>query len=169
METRRLELLQKMPVFGAIREESLRLLLAQARVVEAGAGGYFFCEGDAATTMFVLEAGQAVVVKGWRGREVILNQLVAGDCFGEMALMDLGPRSASVRAVEPCRAMAIGTDDLMRLFENDAEQFALIQMNLGREVCRRLRATDELLFRAKMGDAQQAPNTEFLNDEWSSP
>ena len=90
METRRLELLQKMPVFGAIRDDSLRLLLAQARVLEVGAGHYFFREGDAATTMFVLEAGQAVVVKGWRGREVILNQLAVGDCFGEMALMDLG-------------------------------------------------------------------------------
>jgi CRP/FNR family transcriptional regulator, cyclic AMP receptor protein len=33
------------------------------------------------------------------------------------------------------------------------EQFALIQMNIGREVCRRLRATDELLFRVRHGEA----------------
>jgi CRP/FNR family transcriptional regulator, cyclic AMP receptor protein len=53
--------------------------------------------------------------------------------------------------VENTRAIEIATAALHRLAERDMEQFALIQMNIGREVCRRLRATDELLFRARMG------------------
>ena len=111
--------------------------------------------------MYVLQAGRVSVVKGWQGRDFVVVGLGAGDCFGEMALMDLCPRSASVRADEDCRAIELGAADFHRLFETDAEQFALIQMNLGREVCRRLRVADDLLFRARMGERPSIPKTLF--------
>jgi CRP/FNR family transcriptional regulator, cyclic AMP receptor protein len=157
----RTELLQSMPIFGALREDALQVLLERARTVELRAGSFFFRDGDPANSMFVLEAGRAVVLKAWRGREFILNDLGPGDCFGEMALMDLQPRSASVRAEVDCRAMELSSDDLLHLFERDVEQFALVQMNIGREVCRRLRATDELLFRARMGEGLAGPDSFF--------
>jgi CRP-like cAMP-binding protein len=158
----RIELLQSMPVFGATREDTLQFLLAQVRTVAVPAGEYFFRENDAASSMFVLEAGRATVVKNWQGRGLVLHSLGAGDCFGEMALMDLCPRSASVLAEEDCRAIELTAADLLRLFERDAEQFALIQMNIGREVCRRLRATDDLLFRATMGETASGLDSVFL-------
>ena len=88
---------------------------------------------------------------------MLVRRFGPGDCFGEMALLDLYPRSASVRAEADCTAIELAPDNLLRLFEHDAEQFALIQMNIAREMSRRLRATDELLFRARMGDAPPAP------------
>ena len=48
-------------------------------------------------------------------------------------------------------------DTPLRLSEPDAVQSALIQMNIGREISRRLRHTDELLFRARMGEVLEAP------------
>jgi CRP-like cAMP-binding protein len=153
MQPTRIEQLQQMPIFGAIRESSLRLVLEYSRVVEVASGEMFFRESDPASTMFVLEFGRVQVFKSWQGREVVLHDLGVGDCFGEMALMDLLPRSASVRAVADCRAIEFGATDLMHLYERDAAQFALVQMNIGREVCRRLRVTNDLLFRAKLGDA----------------
>ena len=161
MRRERIELLQSMPIFGAIREDSLDLLLERAATVLVEAGGFFFREDDQAVSMFVLEAGRAAVIKRWQDREVVFHSLGAGDCFGEMALMDLFPRSASVRAEENCRAIELASSDLLHLFERDAEQFALIQMNIGREVCRRLRATDDMLFRARMGEALAGPDTFF--------
>ena len=161
MQPTRIELLQRMPVFGAIREDMLALLLEHARAVAVRAADYFFRENDQASSMFVLEAGRVSVIKSWQGRELVLHGLAGGDCFGEMALMDLCPRSASVRADEDCRAIEFAAPDLLRLFERDAEQFALIQMNMGREVCRRLRATDEQLFRAWMGELPSGPQTMF--------
>ena len=158
MQPVRLELLQRMPIFGAIRDDALLFLLAQAREVSVAAGAYFFRENDPAQSMFVLESGHVVVFKPWQGRDFVLQRFDAGDCFGEMALMDLCPRSASVRAETDCVAIELGTGDLLRLFERDAEQFALIQMNMGREVCRRLRATDEMLFRARMGEVPPRPS-----------
>ena len=155
MQATRIELLQCMPIFGAIRADVLRFLVEHANVVTVAAGDYFFREGDQAHGMFVLEAGRVAVLKNWEGRKYKLHQFERGDCFGEMALMDLMPRSASVKALERCSAIELRPDHLMRVFELDVEQFALIQMNMGREVCRRLRATDERLFAAEMNAEPQ--------------
>jgi CRP/FNR family cyclic AMP-dependent transcriptional regulator len=95
--------------------------------------------------------GKAAVLKAWRGQDYLLQILRAGDCFGEMAVMDHGPRSASVRAVEDCIAIRISAANLYEVYGLDPKQFALIQMNMGREVCRRLREADNRLFGAKMG------------------
>jgi CRP/FNR family transcriptional regulator, cyclic AMP receptor protein len=160
---KRLHCLQRMPIFGAIRDEALQFLLQQAQEVSVPAGQCFFHEKDPANSMFVLDEGEAVVVKDWQGRAFVLHRLGAGDCFGEMALMDLLPRSASVRAQKKCHAIELTSANLLRLFEHDAEQFALIQMNIGREVCRRLRATDELLFRVSMGDAGANPQAHLIH------
>jgi CRP-like cAMP-binding protein len=150
-----------MPIFGALRADTLQVLLEHARAAEVPAGSFFFHEGDPANSMFVLEAGRAVVIKRWRGQDFVINDLAAGDCFGEMALMDLRPRSASVRAETDCRVLEIGSDDLMHVYDRDLEQFTLLQMNIGREVCRRLRATDDLLFRARMGEHPAGPDSFF--------
>jgi CRP-like cAMP-binding protein len=151
MEKARIELLQRMPVFGGIRADILEFLLPLCPIVAARAGEFYFRENDAADSMFVLDAGKVEVLKSWRNGEYLLHTLGRGDCFGEMALMDLMPRSASVRAIEDCRAIQISAANLYRVYERDLEQFAMIQMNMGREVSRRLREADERLFRAKMG------------------
>lgn len=150
MAATRIELLQSMPIFGAVRTDALTFLLAQARARSVCAGDFFFREGEQADCLYVLEAGRVAVLKRWRGRDVLLHERGRGDCFGEMALLDLFPRSASVRALEDCTALALGPANLYRLFERDAEQFALIQMNIGRELSRRLRQCDELLFNARV-------------------
>jgi len=157
----RLELLQQMPIFGAVREDALQVLLEPTRSVRVAAGSYFFHERDPANCMYVLESGRAVVLKEWQGRELQLRRFGPGDCFGEMAMLDLFPRSAAVRAEEDCQAIELAPSDLLRLFERDCEQFALIQMNLGREICRRLRSTDEMLFQARMGDQPSAAEANF--------
>ena len=146
----RIELLQQMAVFGALRTDVLEFLLDQSRLVTVAGGAYFFREGEPGEAMYVLESGRVEVVKQvaegeWR----VLRQFGAGDCFGEMALMDLAPRSASVRAIEDCCAIEIGAGQLMSIYRKDIEQFVLLEMNMGRELSRRLREADEQLFRKR--------------------
>jgi len=150
MPDARIELLQRMPVFGGVQAETLQFLLGLCPVVRVPANAFFFREHDQADSMFVLEAGQVAVVKSWCGRDYRLGTLKQGDCFGEMAVMDLRPRSASVRALEDCTAIRVAAADLHRVYARDVKQFALIQMNMGREVCRRLREADNRLFRVGM-------------------
>jgi CRP/FNR family transcriptional regulator, cyclic AMP receptor protein len=149
MNARRIQLLQEMPVFGAVRTDVLEFLLGLSRTLQVTRGDYFFRQGDPGEVMFVLESGAVEVLKGGgaAGQEPrLLKRLGTGDCFGEMALMDLAPRSASVRAVEDCIAIEISAADLMRVYERDVKQFVLIEMNMGRELSRRLREVDERLF-----------------------
>lgn len=136
-------LLQEMPIFGGIREDVLAFLLARAPVRQVPAGTLLVREGEPGRAMFVLEAGQALVLKGWQGKQVVLGRLGRGDCFGEMALIDLGPRSASVLAVCDATVIEISADALLDLYREDPNQFTVIHMNIAREICRRLRHADE--------------------------
>ena len=93
MDRARIQLLQQMPIFGAIDDEAVQFLLDAVPSVHVPKGGFFFRERDPADSMYVLETGRVSVLKEWSGRELLLHRLEAGDCFGEMALLDLHPRS----------------------------------------------------------------------------
>ncbi|MES0371747.1 MAG: cyclic nucleotide-binding domain-containing protein [Mariprofundaceae bacterium] len=155
MKQKRIKLLQAMPIFGGVTEETLEFLVDSASIVHLLPGEYFFREGDDATSLFVLERGKVAVSKQWNDDEHLLKHLSQGDCFGEMALLDLYPRSASVMAVEPCDAIELSYVDLLKLHQHDLEQFTIIQMNMGREISRRLRNADNHLFQS--GFSQNSP------------
>ncbi len=104
--------------------------------------------------MYVLETGKVAIIKGWDGREHLLKHLGPGDCFGEMALLDMNPRSASAFAVADSTAIELSTAHLLSLYTRDLEQFTIMQMNLARELSRRLRLADEHLFRIMVRSAE---------------
>jgi CRP-like cAMP-binding protein len=105
MQEARIELLQRMPIFGGIRADTLQFLLGLCPIVSVPANEFFFRQHEQGDSMFVLEIGKAAVLKSWHRQDYLLQTLKEGDCFGEMALMDHYPRSASVRAVEDCTAI----------------------------------------------------------------
>lgn len=146
MQADRLRMLQEMPIFGGVNEATLDLILKGAEIVEVAKNGYFFREGDLDNSIYILERGQVAVYKHWKGKRYRLRELDKGDCFGEMALMDFKPRSAEVVAINDSSAIQVTAAQLAELYKTDSEQYTLIYMNLGREVCRRLRDADSRLF-----------------------
>lgn len=145
------ELLQEIAIFGALSNDALDFLLHRAEEATYSPGEYVFHERDEASAMFVVKAGKAVVLKYWEGRQYVLDHLQSGCCFGEMALMDMHRRSASVVATEESQILSLGLAALFELHQHDVEQFMLLQMNLGREVSRRLRDANERLFLWRVG------------------
>jgi CRP-like cAMP-binding protein len=141
------ELFQNVSVFGALSADAMDFLLQRSTVVACPKGECFFREGDQAQSVYILETGRVAVLKHWQERDYLLKHLEPGDCFGEMALMDMYPRSASVLAETDSSACKISSAALLDLYQHDMEQFTLLQMNLGREVSRRLREADEQQFR----------------------
>ncbi len=148
MKQVRVNLLQSMPVFGGVSKETLKFLIDHSSMRSLLPDNYFFHEGDDAISMFVLERGKVAIYKQWGGEDHLLKHLSQGDCFGEMALLDLYPRSASVMAVEPCDAIELQSSILLKLYQHDLEQFTIIQMNIAREISRRLRSADNQLFQS---------------------
>jgi CRP/FNR family transcriptional regulator, cyclic AMP receptor protein len=154
MQAARLRILQEIPIFGGIDADSLAYLVDHAEHVRLGEGETLFEEGDLDNSVYVLEQGRVAIYRSYQGRQYKLRELAEGDCLGEMALLDCKPRSASVRALEPCSAIRISVAQMGQLYAAYPEQHALIYMNLAREVCRRLRQADQRLFinEAESGD-----------------
>lgn len=159
----RLELLAEMPAFGGINAAILEVVARLAEPVEVPAGEHFFREGDQTQAMYVLQTGQVEIYKTWQSSSKVLRCMKAGDCFGEMALIDFSPRSASALAVKSSKALEITPPILHEIYQQDLEQFAMFQMNMSRELSRRLRRVDELLFAVQMGES--LPEATFEGSE----
>lgn len=150
-------ILRNLALFGALSDETLDFLLQQSVRLQRAPGDFFFHEEDQAQSVYVLESGRVAVIKHWRGQDYLLKHLDAGECFGEMALIDMHTRSASVVAVEDCEAFSISAAALMGLYEHNLEQFTLLQMNMGREVSRRLREATERIFHLQVRAGLEKP------------
>lgn len=137
------QILKEMPIFGAVDDKILALLVDTSIKVEKNAGEYFFKQNDASQSIFVLLEGKIQVIKNWKNIEYKLREFGPGNCFGEMALMDLSPRSASALSITDSFAMEITVAQFQDIYNINPDQYTLIQMNMGREVCRRLKAADD--------------------------
>jgi CRP-like cAMP-binding protein len=90
--------------------------LAQAFTeVRFDAGDFSVKEGEISEHLYVLVAGAVEVLRGDRR----IATLPAGSHFGEMALLNLRPRSATVRATEPCRMLTIDRQSLYDFLRHD--------------------------------------------------
>lgn len=85
-------------------------------------------EGDSTGSLFiVLEGRVKVFVSDEEGHEMVLGAHGPGEYFGEMALLDEGPRSASVATLEPCQLLVVPKEDFREFVEgNPAFAFSLI-------------------------------------------
>lgn len=160
-----IELLQSTPFFGAINDESIRFLLARSEILDRKAGEFYFHQDELGDSLFLLEQGVAIAFKIWEGREFILRQINSGDCFGELALIDFSPRYASLRAVTDCSAIKISSAVLHQLYQHNSEQFLIIQMNITRELSRRLRKADERWFQQQIDHSDNLDDTIFARSQ----
>ena len=97
-------------------------------------------EGLTGDYMYVIRSGRVKVTKASDdGREKIMDFLESGAFFGEMALLDNAPRSASVRTLEPSVLAALSRRDFIGLLRNSPD----LALSLIQELTRRLRDTDE--------------------------
>lgn len=146
MKKTHLELLQNMPIFGGITNKILEFILQQSKILSIPTGKYFFKEGEKGSSTYVLEQGKVAIIKEWEKKLYRIGELSRGDCFGEMSMIDLEPRSASIVAIEDCSAIKLTQENVFSIYHQDFEQFAIIEMNMGREISRRLRKLDKDLF-----------------------
>jgi CRP-like cAMP-binding protein len=140
------EELRNVGLFGAIGDEVLAFLTDRLTVVDLATGEYVFREGDEARDMYVVLSGEMEVQKqSQAGVEARVAMLGPGDWFGEMSILDVQPRSASVRTLAPARLLRIRATDLDALYRHDLKAYAIIVLNIARELSRRLRVADGLL------------------------
>lgn len=105
--------------FASLDEHALRALSPNGVIRSFPKGAVLVNEGDGTDSLYVLLSGRVKAFLGDEdGKEVVLTTIGVGDYFGELVL-DGGPRSASVMALEPCRVYLIPRADVEGLLERN--------------------------------------------------
>ncbi|MCR9142776.1 MAG: HEAT repeat domain-containing protein [bacterium] len=129
----RILFLRSVPLFAHIHNEDLKLLNQIARIQSTRKKQIIFHEFDSGDAMYIVLSGSVRLLKGEDKTELL--KMKARECFGEMAILDREPRSATVQVVEPGELMVIERADFQNLL---AEQPRLV-MALLRTMSGRLR------------------------------
>jgi CRP-like cAMP-binding protein len=95
--------------------------------------------------MFLIGEGRIRIInqRGLPG-EKVLAELGGGEFFGEMSVIECTRRSASAVALTAGTLYALSNSDIHRLFKQWPDQFAILILNISRDLCRRLRAMNRL-------------------------
>ena len=102
------ERLRRLPLFGELDHHDLGIVARHVRETRASTGEVLFEEGAIPYELLVIEEGTAEISKGGRP----IGTIGPGDVVGEIGLLQLQRRTATVRATSPIRAVAVAADDL---------------------------------------------------------
>lgn len=128
----KLDLLHRIPLFSGFDRRKLERLGMLADEIEVPEGRCLMAEGDRGEEMFVIVSGRVRVER--EGQR--LNTLGAGDFFGEIALVDGGPRTATVTAEEPSRLLVITHREFRSMMEEFPEVAAEVLNALAHRIRR---------------------------------
>jgi CRP-like cAMP-binding protein len=138
--------LAEIGLFGGLSPDVLRALGQHLEAIDLAAGEVVFREGDGGRELFVVLEGELEILKrSKRQRDARVAILGRHDWFGEMSILDVMPRSATVRVLAPARLLRVTATDLDALYRRDMKSYSLLVLNIAREMSRRLRVADGLL------------------------
>jgi CRP-like cAMP-binding protein len=148
------------PFFGGLDDAQLDRLIAMLEECRLDAGAMVFEEGTPGRSMYIVQEGNLMVSKlGESGRRIRMSHLGPGDFFGEMTLIEMQNRSARVSAETPAVLYELTAKSLYALYKADVYAYAMVQQNIARELCRRLRRSDERI--AELADASRDSMTQI--------
>jgi CRP/FNR family cyclic AMP-dependent transcriptional regulator len=131
------------PFFGGLSGASLDVLISMLVERRFDADATVVAEGDAGRSMYIVLSGELVVEKlGESGRVIRMSRLEPGDFFGEMTLIEMQNRSATVTAETPTVLYELTARNLYTYYKTDVHAYVLVMQNINRELCRRLRRAD---------------------------
>jgi CRP-like cAMP-binding protein len=134
-------ILLKIPVFQELTPRELKTIRRILHQREYRPAEVIFAEGDIGLGMYSIEKG--IVQIACKNEHHILAELVAGDFFGELALLDDAPRSASAVAKTPATLLCFFKPELLDLIERNPKLGSKILFRLAWTIGERLKSTNE--------------------------
>lgn len=139
--------LRRLPLFSRLSDEELGDLAARIRMRPYRRGEVIFRKDDAGTHLYlVLEGGVKISLPGEFGQEALVAIMRPGDFFGELALFDRSPRSASAVALEDTRAALLAGDDFLAFLERHPSAVRVVLETLARTIRRLSDRVEHLTF-----------------------
>jgi CRP/FNR family transcriptional regulator, cyclic AMP receptor protein len=140
----RQEFLSTIPIFAGLNEAALSELADEVEDVAVQKNGVIVREGEAGNRMFIIHSGRVEVLKYLdQPHETVLAVFGPRDFLGEMSMIECVTRSASLRAIEETFLFALKGTALYRLYRRQPDQYAIVILNIARDLSRRLRSIDE--------------------------
>ncbi|MEO5804722.1 MAG: ATP-binding protein [Verrucomicrobiota bacterium] len=128
--------LESTKLFSGLSQNEIALVRNAAREIAFAPNQPIFVEGDPGDGIYLVKRGLVQISAVLNvGERVVLTRLGAGELFGEMAVLDQNPRSASATAEEPTEVYFIPRDELLQILESIPRLSAFFV----REISRRLR------------------------------
>jgi signal transduction histidine kinase len=137
----KLDELRQIPLFTDLSEEDLEQLYKMAETVSIPAGQLVLREGDPGDSLYVILDGELEVTKRQGSQDVLLALYEPGQFFGEMALLEQAPRSASVRTLRESTLLMISQAAFQTLLSCSASA----PLKVLHTVTSRLRSTESML------------------------
>lgn len=134
------EMLSKIPVFEKLEAKELRQIASIVHRRHYVKGEYVFYQGDPGLGMYVVEKGRVgIVVVSEDGTQKEITEMDNGDFFGEIALLDESPRSASVVVKEDSSLIGFFRPDLFEIIEKTPKTGLKVVVKLAEMIGERLR------------------------------
>ncbi|MHC4052214.1 cyclic nucleotide-binding domain-containing protein [Bradyrhizobium sp. 25ACV] len=141
------------PFFGGLPEPGLDLLMSMLVERRFDAGATVVAEGEPGRSLFIVKSGRLAVSKRTKAGSVIpISVLERGDFFGEMTLIEMQNRSATVVAESPTVLYELTAQNLYACYKADIHAYVIVLQNINRELCRRLRRADDRFARRAAGN-----------------
>jgi CRP-like cAMP-binding protein len=141
------------PFFGGLAQPGLDLLMSMLVERSFDVGATVVAEGEPGRSLFIVKSGRLAVSKRANSGSVIpISILEPGDFFGEMTLIEMQNRSATVVAESPTVLYELTAQKLYACYKADIHAYVIVLQNINRELCRRLRRSDDRFAAQQMGD-----------------
>jgi CRP/FNR family cyclic AMP-dependent transcriptional regulator len=127
------------PFFGGLSDASLDLLISMLVERRFAVGATIVAEGEPGRSMYIVHSGELVVSKRGVWGLIRMTGLGSGDFFGEMTLIEMQNRSATVVAESPAVLYELTARNLYMYYKADIYAYVVVMQNINRELCRRLR------------------------------
>jgi len=156
---RMITFLLETPMFEKLDPAEIKQLVHIIEVREFRAGEVLFKEGDPGDAWYALYRGKVDVIKDVGAGEKEIYPLDAGACFGEIAILDGQPRSATIKAIEDSIALRISREAFEALLDQDHSVAFKLLRHLAVMLAQRARSTterlSELVLEAEAGQVQR--------------
>ena len=137
--------LKNVTIFSSFSLDVLRELLGECPRIIKKAGELIIEEGTPASEIYIIISGKVSIILDMKSDPFELAEFGPGDCIGEASVIGVQNHSASARVKEDAELFVLSRSMLMSIYEKDKDVFAMLILNIARELARRLYKTDHVL------------------------
>ena len=140
-----ISILAHISIFGGVTDAQQDKIFGRLETGKITRGQFVFQQGDEPSHIYIVRRGCIELFIPDKDVMIKKKKLGVGECFGQVAVMSIHPHTVSALALEDTEFIVLSKHALHQLHHEDVELFALLMMNMARELARRLQFMDRLL------------------------